>query len=329
VKASESMLFREHNERYCLTRFAVFEDYEFIGNWGEGEKKGKFISKGEIKTVYNPLEPDYDFLILNHLVNLDWNNLEERLQFFQNFGLLSQITERSSLEDMQRWSMFPHQFNFKEDNAINSALSINEFKRTVYFVKKLQSKKLSEFDVDQILRQSNAEKKTSKSLPDFVEVLEMHDEPQDILSTLKENVAQLIRRNSSFLESTQVYNGKFVYTVSFTSLISVAYFQLRKALLEEKEFRQCLREDCKKLFILQHGHQKFCPPLPGNKKSTCENTHNQRSKRIKQQNKGKLIELRAKGMTFQAISDELQVPNSTLKSWAKAYEREIKACKQK
>ena len=43
-------------------------------------------------------------------------------------------------------------------------------------------------------------------------------------------------------------------------------------------FQQC--EECKRVFIKNHGNQRFCPPTY-QKRSKCENTYNQRIKRQK------------------------------------------------
>lgn len=47
--------------------------------------------------------------------------------------------------------------------------------------------------------------------------------------------------------------------------------------IEDIENGTC--ENCGDIFVKTHGHQKFCPPHPGRKRSTCENTFNQRLKR--------------------------------------------------
>lgn len=58
----------------------------------------------------------------------------------------------------------------------------------------------------------------------------------------------------------------------------------------KKEIEKGVCLECGKEFIKTHGHQKFCPPKPGRKISTCQNTYNQRKKRERKKvNKGERV----------------------------------------
>lgn len=87
--------------------------------------------------------------------------------------------------------------------------------------------------------------------------------------------------------------GEAIYTIidgqiqpgtTFNSLLEVAYFQLSRAVIGNIEMRHC--ENCGALFEVLHGAQRFCPPLPERKTSTCQNSFSQRQKR----NRKKLLE---------------------------------------
>jgi hypothetical protein len=271
------MIFREYNKMYCLTRFGVYEDYEFEGDWKD--KKGYFVAKGDIKFTYNPLSEVHD--ILTPIANLDVNNLDELLQFIRSFGLFGEEAKRLTLREVQYITKFPHQFSFKKENIFNIVSDILELKRTFYYANKSISKDANKNDEIEAIKNFallNKHVEENPNLPDYIQIESKEDET----SALKEVTALLLRQNASYIESTQVLNGDYAPAIIFPSLIDVAYYQLSKALLEQKEFRRCLRHDCNKLFIAQHGHQKFCAPLPGKKRSKCENTYNQRLKRQRQ-----------------------------------------------
>ncbi|KPH73854.1 MULTISPECIES: hypothetical protein [Bacillaceae] len=77
--------------------------------------------------------------------------------------------------------------------------------------------------------------------------------------------------------ATRVIDGKIVPAMKFNNLLEVASFQLKQAIFKDLKLEECI--NCGALFEPIHGSQKFCSPLPGRKRSTCENTYNQRKKR--------------------------------------------------
>lgn len=74
-------------------------------------------------------------------------------------------------------------------------------------------------------------------------------------------------------------NGSIEPAIRFKNLLEVAGYQLKQAIFKNKKLEECL--NCGALFEPLHAHQKFCSPLPGRKRSTCENTYNQRQKRMR------------------------------------------------
>jgi hypothetical protein len=77
--------------------------------------------------------------------------------------------------------------------------------------------------------------------------------------------------------TTLFLEDRIVPAIKFKNLIEVAAYQLKKAIFTDTEPKLCL--NCGAIIEQRHAHQKFCSPLPGRKRSTCENTYNQRLKR--------------------------------------------------
>ncbi|MEH7276935.1 hypothetical protein, partial [Neobacillus vireti] len=76
----------------------------------------------------------------------------------------------------------------------------------------------------------------------------------------------------------QLREGKFYPSILFSSLIDLAWWQLREALFKGIEFKQCKNDRCGNIFAVTHGNQAYCPPYPGQKRSNCENAYNRRLK---------------------------------------------------
>ncbi|NQW98336.1 hypothetical protein HPY21_15460 [Bacillus stratosphericus] len=79
--------------------------------------------------------------------------------------------------------------------------------------------------------------------------------------------------------ATRFIDGKIVPAMRFNNPLEVAGYQLKQAIFKDQKLELC--ENCGALFEPRHASQKFCSPLPGRKRSTCENTYNQRLKRMR------------------------------------------------
>lgn len=93
---------------------------------------------------------------------------------------------------------------------------------------------------------------------------------------------ELNKLRSGYLTTTYI-NDTIAPAVRFENLLEVAAFQLKKAIFTDTKLELCL--NCEALFEPKHALQKFCSPLPGRKRSTCENTFNQRIKRQRRKEK--------------------------------------------
>lgn len=83
--------------------------------------------------------------------------------------------------------------------------------------------------------------------------------------------------------ATRFIDGKIVPAMKFNNPLEIAGYQLKQAIFKDQKLELC--ENCGALFEPRHASQKFCSPLPGRKRSTCENTFNQRLKRMRKNKK--------------------------------------------
>ncbi|RSL29685.1 hypothetical protein D7Z54_29835 [Salibacterium salarium] len=83
--------------------------------------------------------------------------------------------------------------------------------------------------------------------------------------------------NSIFKFKFDIYhnNGLLPYTI-FDNLFEVAYFYLTQAVFNGAEMRVC--QYCENLFEVTHQSQRFCPPVPNRKRSSCEMAYNNNTK---------------------------------------------------
>lgn len=106
-------------------------------------------------------------------------------------------------------------------------------------------------------------------------------------------------------------NKKYVSTHVFQNLFDVAYFQLKNAIVNEVNLKNC--EHCGHLFPITHESRKYCSSLPGKKESTCLNVYKQRLKR----QKAKAKKLHREGMSLLEIQKTINAKikdNSKIKS---------------
>ncbi|MEH7403353.1 DUF6076 domain-containing protein [Gottfriedia acidiceleris] len=273
------MIYGDLNKRYCLTRIAVFEEYELVG---DPYYDGKFIAKGEIKHTYNPLE---DVDILSKAANLftpgelTVETKDKYTSFFREFGLLGNV-DSHLFGTVIHGTSEPHLLAFREQSFSSGLSSIETSLMGLNDV-------LWHADINlgrENLSHDSAwleeiRKNYEESTPDYIKLDKQRLAQSGMNSHTKELVSSLIRKRSSSIESIQVLDDQYVTTISFPTLLDVAYHQLTNALLGIKTFNKCL--NCGSIFLAKHGLQKFCAPLPNRKRSTCENTYNQRKKRNK------------------------------------------------
>lgn len=79
-------------------------------------------------------------------------------------------------------------------------------------------------------------------------------------------------------------SNSFTPQAVFNDMFEFAYFFLTMAVYRGAEMREC--ENCGNLFEVTHQRQRFCPPLPGRKRSSCEMAYNNRLKKERKQKGG-------------------------------------------
>ncbi|MBY0124490.1 hypothetical protein [Bacillus sp. S/N-304-OC-R1] len=110
-----------------------------------------------------------------------------------------------------------------------------------------------------------------------------------------------------------IIDGQIHPGTTFNDLIEVAYYQLSCAVIGNIELRRC--ENCNSLFEVIHESRRFCPPLPGVKISTCQNTYNQRIKRKRKKDRAIAEELYSDGYTLKQIADKLNRNIDEISGW--------------
>lgn len=100
-----------------------------------------------------------------------------------------------------------------------------------------------------------------------------------LVECAKQYLIILINKQHMGQPSFHIKNGDIVPAIAFNNLIEVAYYQLSKAITNNIELKSC--EKCGAFFEVTHGSRKYCPPLLGTKRSTCENSNSQRAKRLR------------------------------------------------
>jgi len=101
----------------------------------------------------------------------------------------------------------------------------------------------------------------------------------------KHFLTSALDKQSKGVSTFEVINDKIKPAIRFDDLFQVAYFQLSQSIINDVPLVRC--KNCGALFETSHRSRKFCPPFPGRKRSTCENTYNQRMKRLRQKQKQK------------------------------------------
>jgi hypothetical protein len=126
----------------------------------------------------------------------------------------------------------------------------------------------------------------------------------------KHYLVELLNNSNKGSSTFAIINNDEIHpATTFDNLFEVAYYQLSRAVIGNVEMRHC--DNCGALFEVTHDSRRFCPPLPGHKISTCQNTYNQRVKRKRK----KARELAAKGYTETQIAEKLKMRTEEIREW--------------
>lgn len=289
---------------YCLTKFAVLENYTDLFKVGETEwiidrHPGKQIqAKLKNRSLYNPLEDAKElYMELNKVIPEDPKTI---MKFVRTYGLPIganlddgdkeiKAIYRMELQELNE-KLKPFQKIISVWQAIknNTEQALETIKKEFQLMATLDQ--IHEFsgedNYEEILRNINADMNNPTTTEEFKSWLSVKDEDLKVIAltyiSVLLNKQSLGKRQHKVTNVTCERSGKLVTekamveAISFNNLFEVAYYQLSKA-IPKKEIRKC--DHCEFPFELTHERQHFCPPLLGRKRSTCENTYNQRIKR--------------------------------------------------
>lgn len=96
-----------------------------------------------------------------------------------------------------------------------------------------------------------------------------------------QKVIDLFNEFSEYKPSLRIENKQVTSGIRIGNLFKLAFFQMYIALIENIEFRKC--DYCQSYFQLAHKRQRFCPPLPLRKRSSCEMAHHREIKKQKKE----------------------------------------------
>lgn len=303
----------------------------------------KILKSEEHYEAYDPLEETPN--LYTEMAKIKFFDIPSLKRFIENFGLpygldLFATDKYSVLHYELDLFMFYNMLNdYKKTLDIFEAIQSNDQKKIKKYAeefKKYVKEKLHEFISDSVntildfkLRKLSVEEHEFDEHLDYVK----------FYSQIVENEASEIKKLPSIVEKwfdieksspetlakhylVELLNtsnkGKSTFTIiddeihpatTFDSLFDVAYYQLSRAVIGNVEMRNC--ENCGALFEVTHDSRRFCPPLPGHKISTCQNTYNQRMKRKRK----KARELAAKGYTETQIAEKLKTGTEEIKEW--------------
>jgi hypothetical protein len=298
---------------YSLTKFAVLENYKglykeeglieyIIDDFPGKHLDSKFKSDN---AIYNPLEDTKELYM--ELNKIDPNDFDSIINFVNIYGLPT----GANIEAGNKEIKVIHRMKMQEFN--NKLEPLKQIISIWQAIKENNKEDLEKHKKDfQLLATMNqihdyiayedfeevAEKISDKNLTHPIVSEEfkvwISVKEQDLRTIAKAYITQLLNEHASGETKTTLMNlaaernGKTIYkkdiveAISFKDLFEVAYFQVRKAILEN-DIKIC--EHCGFPFEVTHERQRFCPPRFGRKRSTCENTYNQKLKRQRKKEK--------------------------------------------
>jgi hypothetical protein len=294
---------------HSLTKFAVLEDYQEI--YKNGELTAIIIENPSTETkinnitLYNPLEDTQELYTELNKIQID--KPKNIMKFIQTYGLpLGELINEGNPDIKAIYQMELKAFaekleGFKTVMSLWEAVQLNNEKALEDYSKEFEHEanwaqifsfqtyeNLDEMEHKDLTKQDNVVTVPEYKLWMEVKDLKLIDRANALITALLNNES-LGQVKTAFLDVLCTKNGKLinkkkiVEAAYFNDLFEVAYFQLRQAIFNDMAVKTC--EHCGYPFEVTHERQRFCHPLKGRKRSTCENTYNQRIKRQRQKEK--------------------------------------------
>ncbi|PGA16240.1 hypothetical protein COL65_20330 [Priestia aryabhattai] len=252
LKEKESNQIEEDKDYYEMKSESPFNESSILGVTPDAmQNLSKKYKLQEASSLYTELAK---------LEVFDFNSL---LRFSKHFGMPSGLMDDIGFDiELDGNCLF---FPFTSISVLNKKIAI--YKQDFEWFKVIQTK--------------NATKIRSMIPESDLILINNVDENEAVVNYAKHHLTLLLGRLDAFNVSMHVefQNGSFVPGVWFSDLFNFAYFQIAKALSNNVEVREC--DNCGYIFEVTHKRQRFCPPLPHRKRSSCEMAYNNRLKREK------------------------------------------------
>lgn len=252
---------------YGENKDGQIERIESESNLREYKKKAAYIiAEKSITTIkkeknYNYLFPDkkvtseynlnnFGKALYTELAKWDFSSFGEILEFCRTWGLPTGVTISSLEEKTARENI-----NIIWMNIDDFFKKVKEYQKLFSYFKALNTNDFSNLPTD----------------PKEGEHIKAHSR-----RILTEEIHE-----KAFKFKLKGQEGCLIHISVFDDLFEAAYFYLSLSINSSAEMKPC--KNCGHLFEVSHRRQKFCPVLPGRKRSSCEMAYNNRLKKEKRQ----------------------------------------------
>lgn len=136
---------------------------------------------------------------------------------------------------------------------------------------------------------------------------------QPVIDQVNHYLVELLNDLRKGDSSFRIIKNKRMPGTTFYNLTEVAYYQVSRHIAINGDFKRCEYDKCGAIFEVTHESRRFCPPLPGNKISTCQNSYNQRMKRKRR----KVLQLIEKGLSIPEIASNVHLSEKDITDYIK------------
>ncbi|MES1049162.1 hypothetical protein FOA24_06805 [Bacillus thuringiensis] len=305
-----------HKTLYFPIKFIVLEDYEIKNEHILPTKEAIVqFSNGNYKT-FNPFEDEQ--IMYTEMKKIDLDDKKSILKFVKEFGIPLSDDYTEIMEDhifnhsikltqmmdllvktqlvFTSWLILQHSHLLKHPlrhtfvdmlttETHQQDVNLNRYNTSVLLsllmpiVKSVSGDNEERTQIEDALKKSTIP--TPYSLPTMIlesnntRAKETEALPKEKLAWV--TLASLLNELTTGTKRVRYSAGVLREAWRCQNLFEVAAYQLTEAILNNKTLGTC--QHCDNWFEVRHKNQKFCPPLPGRKRSTCESTYNQRLRR--------------------------------------------------
>ena len=236
-----------------------------------------FVKRYGLPSGLDSFEDDTNNVLIQYINLFDFNKeLRRYKQCFEVFECLYSDDEQRIKKCLDDYKTFAYDIEKAVNNNISGSLiNLNKINNEMVKVN-------GKFNHEAFLKQYNSLLNSkaaelnfqTSTMQKYISLVNSSSKTQ-----LTQYLLELLNKVDKGNSTLTMENEKITQGYIFNDLFEVAYYQLSRALIDNVELKECINCGC--LFESLHGSQKFCPPFPNNKYSTCQNTYNQRMKRKK------------------------------------------------